>query len=268
MSAPFETIQYREEEGVATLTLNRPERLNSFSRQMHAEIRVALDQLRASRAAGTVRVLVITGAGRAFCSGQDLSERQPGADGSPPDLGLSIERDYKPLVLALRALDLPVIAAVNGVAAGGGANFALAADLVFAARSASFIQPFCKLGLIPDTGGSWVLPRLIGPARALGLSLLGDKLSAAEAEAWGLIWKCVDDAELMPTVASVAARLAAGPTRGYARTKQAIWSSSTRTFEEQLDVERDYMGELSHSADYREGVAAFLEKRPAAFRGA
>ena len=267
MSHNFETIQYRVEQGVARLTLNRPERLNAFNTRMHAEIRSALQAVRSGREEGSVRVLLLTGAGRGFCAGQDLSDRQVSADGEAPDLGRSIEDNYKPLVLALRDLALPVIAAVNGVAAGAGANLALACDIVVAARSASFIQSFAKLGLVPDTGGSWILPRALGPARALGLALLGDKLPAEQAAAWGLIWQCVDDESLMATADDIAARLAAGPTLGFARTKQAIWSSSTRDLEAQLDLERDYMRELGRSSDYREGVAAFMQKRPPAFTG-
>ena len=169
--------------------------------------------------------------------------------------------------MALRALDMPVIAAVNGVAAGAGANLALACDLVFAARSASFIQAFCKLGLIPDTGGTWILPRLLGPARAMGLAMLGDKLPAEQAEAWGLIWKCVDDADLMPTVSALAKQMATGPTFGFAQTKKAIWASSTQDFATQLDMERDMMRACGQSDDYREGVAAFMEKRTPQFKG-
>lgn len=267
MSAGFETLVFEVADGVATLTLNRPDRLNSFNETMHAEVREALVRVRAGRADGSVRVLVLTGAGRGFCAGQDLSDRSTSPDGGPPDLGSSVERNYKPLVLALRALDLPVIAAVNGVAAGAGANLALACDLVFAARSASFIQAFCKLGLIPDTGGTWILPRLIGPARAMGLSLLGDKLSAADAESWGLIWKCVDDEALLPTVQALARQMAAGPTFGFAQTKRLLWASSTHDFETQLGLERDAMTLCGQSNDYREGVAAFLEKRTPQFKG-
>ncbi|NMG67528.1 2-(1,2-epoxy-1,2-dihydrophenyl)acetyl-CoA isomerase [Azoarcus indigens] len=253
--------------GVATLTLNRPDRLNSFNEGMHREMRAALAAVRAGREDGSVRVLVITGAGRGFCAGQDLSDRNVSAGAEAPDLGASIEKNYKPLVMALRNLELPVIAAVNGVAAGAGANIALACDMVFAARSASFIQAFAKLGLIPDTGGTWALPRLLGPARALGLALLGDKLPAEQAEAWGLIWKCVDDEALLPAVQQVATQLAAGPTFGYAQTKKAIWSSSTNDLETQLDLERDLMRQCGRSADYREGVAAFMEKRAPQFTG-
>lgn len=267
MSASFETIRLEVAERVATLTLNRPERLNSFNEQMHQEVRAALAEVQAGRTAGEVRALLLTGAGRGFCAGQDLSDRAVAAADEAPDLGASIERNYKPLVTTLRALELPVICAVNGVAAGAGANLALACDLVFAARSASFIQSFAKLGLIPDTGGTWILPRLVGPARALGLALLGDKLAAEQAEAWGLIWKCVDDEALLPTVRELAARLASGPTFGFARTKEAIWSSSTRGFDAQLDLERDLMRACGRSADYREGVAAFMEKRAPQFKG-
>lgn len=263
----FETIRYEVADRVATLTLNRPDRLNSFNDQMHREVREALAQVAAGRADGSVRVLVITGAGRGFCAGQDLSDRNVSVGTEAPDLGASIEKNYKPLVTTLRNLDLPVIAAVNGVAAGAGANVALACDLVFAARSASFIQSFAKLGLVPDTGGSWILPRLAGPARALGLALLGDKLPAEQAEQWGLIWKCVDDDALQATVQQVAAALANGPTFGYAQTKKAIWASSTNDFDTQLDLERDAMRACGRSHDYREGVAAFMEKRAPQFKG-
>ena len=265
--ANAETIRFEVDAGVAVLTLNRPDRLNSFNDQMHTEVRAALEQVRLGRAEGAIRVLLITGAGRGFCAGQDLSDRSVAAGGEAPDLGASVEKNYKPLVMTLRALDLPVICAVNGVAAGAGANLALACDMVFAARSASFIQAFCKLGLIPDTGGTWILPRLLGPARAMGLALLGDKVSAEQAEAWGLIWKCVDDEALLPTVKALAAQLAQGPTFGYAQTKKAIWVSSTQDFETQLNLERDMMRECGRSHDYREGVAAFMEKRTPQFKG-
>jgi 2-(1,2-epoxy-1,2-dihydrophenyl)acetyl-CoA isomerase len=212
-------------------------------------------------------VLVITGAGRGFCAGQDLNDRAVAPGSAPPDLAASIEKHYKPLVLALRSLPMPVIAAVNGVAAGAGANIALACDLVIAARSASFVQAFSKLGLVPDSGGTWTLPRLIGTARALGLTLLGDKLSAEQAAAWGLIWRCVEDGELAAVVEGLARQLAAAPTRALAHTKQAIYEGLSRTLPQQLDVERDYQGELGHSMDYAEGVAAFAEKRPPRFTG-
>ena len=249
--------------GIARLTLNRPERLNSFNTAMHAEVREALGKVASSDA----RVLVLTGAGRGFCAGQDLGDRAVAPGGAAVDLGESIEKNYKPLVLALRSLPLPVIAAVNGVAAGAGANIALACDLVIAARSASFVQAFSKLGLVPDSGGTWLLPRLIGNARAIGLTLLGDKLPAEQAAQWGLIWRCVEDGVLKSVVDGLASQFAAAPTRGLARTKQAIYEGWGRTLEQQLDVERDYQRELGYTADYAEGVAAFSQKRTPRFTG-
>jgi 2-(1,2-epoxy-1,2-dihydrophenyl)acetyl-CoA isomerase len=259
----YQNIVFETADGVARLTFNRPERLNSFNTEMHAEVRAALVSLKDSAA----RVLVITGAGRGFCAGQDLTDRAVAPGGAPPDLAASIEKHYKPLVLALRSLPMPVIAAVNGVAAGAGANIALACDLVIAARSASFVQAFSKLGLVPDSGGTWTLPRLVGTARALGLTVLGDKLSAEQAASWGLIWRCVEDHELAAAVEGLARQFAAAPTRGLARTKQAIYEGLSRTLAQQLDIERDYQGELGHSADYAEGVTAFAEKRTPRFSG-
>ena len=259
----YQNILFDMSGGIARLTLNRPERLNSFNTAMHAEVRAALAAVKSAAA----RVLIITGAGRGFCAGQDLSDRAVAPGGAAPDLADSIEKNYKPLVLALRELPLPVIAAVNGVAAGAGANIALACDLVVAARSASFVQAFAKLGLVPDSGGTWFLPRLVGSARALGLALLGEKLPAEQAASWGLIWRCVEDAELAAVVDSLALQLAGAPTRGLARTKQAIYGGLNRTLPEQLDIERDYQGELGRSADYAEGVAAFSEKRTPRFTG-
>ena len=259
----YQCILFEVKEGIARLTLNRPERLNSFNTQMHDEVRAALASIPASSA----RVLVISGAGRGFCAGQDLNDRAVAPGGAPPDLAASIEKYYKPLVLALRSLSMPVIAAVNGVAAGAGANIALACDLVIAARSANFVQAFSKLGLVPDSGGTWFLPRLVGTARALGLTLLGDKLSAEQAVSWGLIWRCVEDAELAGVVDGLARQLAVAPTRGLVRTRQAIYESWGRTLEQQLDTERDYQGELGRTADYAEGVAAFGAKRAPNFTG-
>ena len=259
----YDTILFSVDNGIARLTLNRPDKLNSFNTQMHGEVRLALARLPASGA----RVLVLTGAGRGFCAGQDLGDRAvaPGSQGV--DLGESIDKYYKPLVLALHTLPMPVIAAVNGVAAGAGANIALACDLVIAARSASFVQAFSKLGLLPDSGGTWTLPRLVGNARALGLTLLGSKLPAEQAAAWGMIWQCVEDAELESTVHTLAQQFAMAPTRGLAATKSAIRGSSQRTLAEQLDVERDAQRDLGKSADYAEGVAAFAGKRTPHFTG-
>jgi 2-(1,2-epoxy-1,2-dihydrophenyl)acetyl-CoA isomerase len=259
----YQNILFDITGGVARLTFNRPDRLNSFNTAMHAEVREALGRV----ASGDARVLVITGAGRGFCAGQDLGDRAVAPAGAAADLGESIEKNYKPLVLALRSLKMPVIAAVNGVAAGAGANIALACDLVIAARSASFVQAFSKLGLVPDSGGTWSLPRLVGNARAMGLTLLGEKLPAEQAAQWGLIWRCVDDAELSAVVDGLATQLAAAPTRGLARTKQALYEGWGRTLEEQLDIERDYQRELGYTADYAEGVAAFTQKRPPQFTG-
>jgi 2-(1,2-epoxy-1,2-dihydrophenyl)acetyl-CoA isomerase len=259
----YQNILFDLKGGVARLTLNRPDRLNSFNTAMHAEVREALGSLKGSDA----RVLVLTGAGRGFCAGQDLNDRAVAPGGAAADLGESVEKNYKPLVLALRSLPIPVIAAVNGVAAGAGANIALACDLVIAARSANFVQGFSKLGLVPDSGGTWTLPRLIGNARAMGLALLGDKLSADQAVQWGLIWRSVDDAELPAVVDALATQLAAAPTRGLARTKQALYEGWDRTLEDQLNIERDYQRELGYTADYAEGVAAFTQKRPPQFTG-
>jgi 2-(1,2-epoxy-1,2-dihydrophenyl)acetyl-CoA isomerase len=264
----YQTILFEVADGIARLTLNRPDRLNSFNTAMHAELRAALASLAPdSNSASRARVLVISGAGRGFCAGQDLGDRAVAPAGAAADLGESIENNYKPLVLTLRTLPIPVIGAVNGVAAGAGANIALACDLVVATRSASFVQAFSKLGLVPDSGGTWFLPRLVGTARAMGLAFTGEKLSAEQAAQWGLIWRCVDDAEFTGVVDALARQLAAAPTRGLARTKQAIYESWSRSLEQQLDTERDYQRELGRTADYAEGVAAFTEKRAPRFTG-
>jgi 2-(1,2-epoxy-1,2-dihydrophenyl)acetyl-CoA isomerase len=260
----YESIKFEASNGVGRITLNRPDRLNSFTSAMHAEVR---DALAAAKSDATLRVLLLTGAGRGFCAGQDLSDRAVAPGEAAVDLGASIENNYRPLVLALRALPLPVVCAVNGVAAGAGANLALACDIVIATKSASFIQAFCKIGLIPDSGGTYFLPRVVGSARAMGLALLGDKLHAEQAAAWGLIWKCVEDTEFADVVEGLLAQLAQAPTRGLAEIKRALYASAGNTLETQLDLERDIQRELGYSADYREGVAAFLEKRPPRFSG-
>ncbi|MDN2708157.1 2-(1,2-epoxy-1,2-dihydrophenyl)acetyl-CoA isomerase PaaG [Janthinobacterium sp. SUN118] len=260
----YQNILFTIEQGIATLTLNRPDKLNSFTQAMHEEVRDAIAKVNADSA---VRVFVLTGAGRGFCAGQDLSDRavEPGSKGV--DLGESVEKNYAPLVLALKALPMPVICAVNGVAAGAGANLALACDIVIAGKSASFVEVFCKLGLIPDTGGTFFLPRLIGSARAMGLAMLGEKLTAEKAEDWGLIWKCVDDAQLAEETQKLAVHFSTAPTKGLAFTKQALAASGANTLPQQLALEARMMSELGNSDDYREGVAAFMEKRAPQFKG-
>ena len=260
----FETILFDKTDGVAVITLNRPDKLNAFTAEMHGELKAALDDVKRDEA---VRVLLLTGAGRAFCAGQDLSDRAVAPGDEPRDLGASLDTLYNPLVRTLRNLELPVISAVNGVAAGAGANVALAADIVLAARSASFIQAFCKLGLVPDSGGTYTLPRLVGRARAMGLALLGDKLPADRAEEIGLIWKAIDDDKLMTEAMALARHLATQPTKGLAMIKQAINASLGNDLDTQLDLERDLQRIAGRSADYQEGVNAFLEKRPPRFQG-
>lgn len=262
----YQHIEFGITDGIAKLTLNRPDKLNSFTQAMHLEVRHAL-ALTATDP--TARVLVLTGAGRGFCAGQDLGDRAvaPGDEGKKTDLGDSVEQYYAPLVLSLRALPMPVICAVNGVAAGAGANLALACDIVIAARSASFIEAFCKLGLIPDTGGTYHLPRLIGQARATGLAMLGEKLSAEKAEQWGLIWNCVDDDKLMEEAMAMAVHFSTAATKGLAFTKKAFQLSYANTLPQQLKLEGEMMRELGFSHDYQEGVAAFIGKRPANFKG-
>ena len=260
----FETIQFSVEAGVARLTLNRPDRLNSFTIQMHGEVAQALDQVEASP---DVRVLLLTGAGRGFCAGQDLSDRAVAPGGDAVDLGESVERYYNPLVRRLVALPFPVVCAVNGVAAGAGANLALAADIVIAAKSAKFIQSFANIGLIPDSGGTWILPRLIGQARALAITLTGVPVSAEQAEAWGMIWRAVADEALVEEAEALVAGFARAPTLGLAATKAMIRASGAHPLDQELDLQRDAMRRLGHSADYAEGVDAFLNKRQPTFTG-
>ena len=261
----FENITFTVEAGIARLTLNRPDKLNSFNTEMHAELRTALDSIQNDT---SLRVLVLSGAGRAFCAGQDLADRaMQMVDGKMPDIGNVVEANYKPLVLRLQNLRVPTIAAVNGIAAGAGASVALACDLVVATKSASFLQAFSKIGLIPDTGGTWFLPQRIGMARAMGLALLADKLPAEKAAEWGLIWSCVEDAEFAGAVDALAKQLSTAPTKALVRTRQAMHAAPGHTLEQQLSMEGGFMRELGWSPDYAEGVAAFMAKRAPNFTG-
>jgi 2-(1,2-epoxy-1,2-dihydrophenyl)acetyl-CoA isomerase len=250
-------------EGYRVITLNRPDRLNSFNEAMHAALMSALLDAEAD---GSCRALILTGAGRGFCAGQDLSDRVF-SPGQVPDLSSTLERLYNPLVRKIRSLQMPVICAVNGVAAGAGANIALACDIVLAARSAKFIQAFAKLGLVPDSGGTWFLPRLVGTARARALALLAEPVSAEQAEAWGMIWKVVDDAALTDEAHRLAAHFAVQPTVGLGLIKQALDASEMNDLNRQLDLERDLQGRAGRTPDYLEGVTAFFEKRQPKFTG-
>lgn len=249
--------------GVVRLTLNRPDKLNSFTRAMHAELR---EGLTAAGSDPECRVVVLTGAGRAFSAGQDLADTGA-ASGSAMDAGKMLEEAYNPLIKLITTLEKPVIAAVNGVAAGAAANIAFACDLVLATRSATFLQAFARIGLVPDAGGTWVLPRLVGQARARGLAMLAEPLPAEKAEAWGLIWKCVDDDKFEQEVSAAAAKLATAATYGLALAKQAFAASSTNTLAAQLDLERDLQRLAGASPDAREGITAFLEKRAPKYTG-
>ncbi|GAA3989069.1 2-(1,2-epoxy-1,2-dihydrophenyl)acetyl-CoA isomerase PaaG [Comamonas faecalis] len=261
----FSDIQFSIDAGVARLTLNRPEKLNSLTGAMHGEIRAALDQIQAD---ASVRVLVLTGAGRGFCAGQDLADPQMATvDGRMPDIGNVVENHYKPLILRLQNLRVPTVAAVNGTAAGAGCSIALACDLVIASDKASFLQAFSRIGLVPDTGGTWFLPQRVGMARAMGLALLADKLPATQAAQWGLIWECVPEADFTARVDALAAQLAALPTKALVRTRQAMHAAPTHTLEQQLSMEGGLMRELGWSHDYAEGVRAFMEKRAPRFTG-
>jgi 2-(1,2-epoxy-1,2-dihydrophenyl)acetyl-CoA isomerase len=267
MTTAYQDILFDLEGGIARLTLNRPDKLNSFTARMHGEVADALQRVEQAGEQGLARVLLISGAGRGFCAGQDLSERRAGPGSAGVDLGETVEKYYAPLVRRLNALPMPVLVGVNGVAAGAGANLALAGDIVIARESASFIQAFCRLGLIPDTGGTYVLPRLVGRARALGMALLGDKISARQAQDWGLIWQCVADDEFEATLARLCTHFAAAPTKGLAYTKRALLASLGNTLDEQLALEGGMMRELGRSEDYAEGVAAFMDKREPRFKG-
>jgi 2-(1,2-epoxy-1,2-dihydrophenyl)acetyl-CoA isomerase len=259
-----ETVLVSLDAGVLSLTLNRPDKLNSFNEEMHRALRVGLE-----RAASDpeVRAILLTGTGRGFSAGQDLGDRDPRKGGGAPDLGATIETFYSPTLRLIRSIEKPVICAVNGVAAGAGANIAFACDIVLAAKSAKFIQAFSKIGLVPDAGGSWSLARILGEPRAKALALLAEPLDAETAASWGLIWKVVDDAELLSEAQAIATRLAAGPTRGLGLTKRAIQAAATNSLDTHLDLERDLQREAGRTADYAEGVVAFLEKRKPEFHG-
>lgn len=261
---PSETLIEENRNGVAILTLNRPDRLNSFTEEMHAALFDAMTRAQQDK---ECRAVLLTGAGRGFCAGQDLGERDPSMMGVAPDLGASLRKNYNPLIRLIRSLEKPVVCAVNGVAAGAGANMALACDIVLAARSARFIQAFCKIGLIPDAGGTWSLSHLVGEARAKALALTGEPVGAEQAAAWGMIWKAIDDDALMAEAEALTESLAAGPTVGLGLAKQAIQAAATNSLERQLEVEADCQREAGRTPDYAEGVAAFLEKRPANFTG-
>jgi 2-(1,2-epoxy-1,2-dihydrophenyl)acetyl-CoA isomerase len=259
--AEFESIIVEHHGSIARITLNRPDRLNSFTAAMHEDLKNAIDEI------GDAKVVVLTGAGRGFCAGQDLNDRAVSSGGHPVDLGMTVETSWNPLIRKLTNLRQPVIARVNGVAAGAGANVALACDMVVASRSAKFIQSFSAIGLIPDSGGTWVLPRLVGQARAMGLALTGEPLSAEKAEEWGLIWKCVDDEALDSEVDAIAQKLASLPPLGLTAIKKMIRESWSHTLDQELNHQRDAMRRLGFSEDYREGVSAFLEKRQPNFVG-
>jgi len=258
------TIEYEIKNSVAWITLNRPDRLNSFTVSMHEELQAVMSHVEENP---VVRAVLLTGAGRGFCAGQDLNDRAVAPGGEAVDLGHSCETYWNPLIRRLSVLPKPVICAVNGVAAGAGANLALACDIVFAAQSAKFIQSFANIGLIPDSGGTWILPRLIGQARALAITLTGEPVPAQKAEDWGMIYKAVEDADLLSSAEALAEKLAKGPTLGLAETKTRIRQSLLNDLDTELDLERDAMRKLGYSADYAEGVAAFIEKRKPVFTG-
>lgn len=260
----YGTITLQEDGAQARLTLNRPDRLNAINDAMHAELADALDRVAGSERA---RVLVLTGAGRGFCAGQDLGDRQADAGDGPRDLGESIERRYNPLMRRLEALELPTLCAVNGVAAGAGAALAMACDIAVAAESARFVQAFSRIGLIPDCGATWRLPHRVGQARALGLALTAEPIDARTAADWGMIWRCVPDAAFAEEVDATARRLADGPRLALVAARRAIRRAAEAGLDDQLDHERDVQRRLGFTSDYAEGVAAFAAKRAPAFQG-
>jgi len=259
----YETLLYGVSEHVATITLNRPERLNAISRQLIEELGQAMS---AAESDTGVRCVLLTGAGRGFCAGADLGDPSRG-ETATRDAGAALDKFYNPTIRRMRAMPKPIVAAVNGVAAGAGMSLALASDITIAARSASFLQAFARIGLLPDAGSTWLLPRLVGDQRARALAMLAPQIPAEQAQAWGMIWQVVDDDKLMQEAGGLAKRLAAGPTLALARIKQALMASTGNTLSAQLDLERDLQRELGRSADFAEGVAAFLQKRPAKFEG-
>lgn len=260
----YNNIEFSVEQGLAVLTLNRPDRLNSFNTEMHGEVKQVFKDIKRNK---DIRCLLITGNGRGFCAGQDLSDRAVSAGDEAPDLSASIEKNYNPLIRNIVALPMPVICAVNGVAAGAGANIALACDLVLAAKSASFIQSFNKLGLVPDSGGTWVLPKLVGQAQAMRLCLLGEKVPAQQALEMGMISQVCDNETLLEEALEMGKQLAKAPTKGLGLIKRAIQAAATNSLDEQLELERDLQGIAGRSDDYREGVSAFMEKREPNYTG-
>ncbi len=259
----YNTILLAKDNGLATITLNAPDKLNAVSRKMIAEIKTCWEELAADT---SVRAVLLTGAGRGFCAGADLADPDREASATA-DSGAALDKYFNPTIRAMRALPKPIVSAVNGVAAGVGMSFALASDIAIAGKSASFLQAFARIGLLPDGGSTWFLPRLVGEQRARALAMLAPQISAQQAKDWGLIWDVVEDAELMKTATDLARRLADGPTMALSRIKEALGQASGNTLSQQLDVERDFQRELGRSGDFKEGVAAFLAKRKPAFKG-
>ena len=260
----YNTIEFIVTDGVACLTLNRPESLNSFTTEMHAELRAVFKLIKQDP---LVRCVLLTGNGKGFCAGQDLNDRSVSADQGPVDLGESVEKNYNPLIRTITGLEMPVICAINGVAAGAGVSLALACDIVLAARSSKFVMAFSKIGVIPDSGCTWHLPRAIGLPRAMALALTGDRISAEQAADWGMIWQVVDDEKLQDEAMALAKHFATQPTKGLAMIKRALRQSLGSKLEDQLELEKDLMRIAGRTEDYQEGVAAFTAKRAPVFKG-